>query len=301
MDRLGYHPHALARGLARSTTGNLGLILPNSKEDLFLNPFFIEAMRGIGIESQSRGYNLMFSFSNNEDEEVGFIAHYIQSRWVDGIILLTSREKDVCIEYLLEKRFPFVVVGRPEDSDAVHWVDNDNVLAMENAVDLLFHRGCRQPAFLGGPGSFIFTRDRLTGYRKALEKRGIYGNEDLVERVPDFTEESGYAGTQRIIRRGRFDGIAAADDYLAFGAIRAMEEAGIPRAAVVGFNNTLRGRYQSPSLTSVDVNPLNLGQSATEILLDAVGKKDATPTHRIVETHIVERETTASPGIPFSG
>jgi DNA-binding LacI/PurR family transcriptional regulator len=293
MDRLGYHPHALARGLARSTTGNLGLILPNSKDDLFLNPFFIEAMRGIGIESQSRGYNLMFSFSNNEDEEVGFITHYIQSRWVDGIILLTSRENDVCIEYLMEKRFPFVVVGRPEDTEGVNWVDNDNIHAVEEVTRLLFHRGCRRPAFLGGPGSFTFTRDRLSGYRRALETRGLPENDLLVELVSDFSEEAGLEGMRRILERDRPDGVVAADDYLGFGAIRALKEADLGGTAVIGFNNTLRGRYQSPSLTSVDVNPLELGRNATEILINDIHNGASTPKHRIVETYIIERETTS--------
>jgi DNA-binding LacI/PurR family transcriptional regulator len=295
MEKLHYVPNALARGLARSSTGNLGLILPNSSENLFVNPFFIEAMRGIGVEAQGRGYNIMFSFSNNEDEEVGFIRSYIKSRWVDGIILLASRENDRCMAYLREKDFPFVVVGRPDNPEKTLWVDNDNFHAVYDVTNFLVDRGSRYPGFLGGPMDFSVTRDRFAGYNQALRIRGITNNEALQGFGTDFSEEGGYELMRGILSRGgRPDSLVAADDYIAFGAMNALKEAGLDNVAVVGFNNTLRGRYQSPTLTSVDVNPADLGAGAASLLIDSITGKDEALMNLIVGTQMIERESTAA-------
>ena len=292
MDRLNYYPNALARGLAKSSTGNLGLILPNSSENLFQNPFFIEAMRGIGVEAQSRGYNIMFSFSNNEDEEVGFIRNYIKSRWVDGIILLASRQNDRCMAYLRERNFPFVVVGRPDRAESTLWVDNDNFHAVYDVVNILIDRGCHSTAFVGGPEDFSVTRDRLSGFRQAMSIRGVKEDSDLIGLGSDFSESGGEETMKKILQLRKPDSVICTDDYIAFGAIKALNEAGISEIPVVGFNNTLRGRYQSPSLSSVDVNPAELGSGAAALLIDAVTGTEGAQGHRIVETVLIERDST---------
>lgn len=297
MERLGYYPNALARGLAKSSTGNLGLILPNSSENLFVNPFFIEAMRGIGVEAQSRGYNIMFSFSNNEDEEVGFIRNYIRSRWVDGIILLASRENDHCVSYLRDKAFPFVVVGRPDLADSTLWVDNDNFHAVYEVTNLLIDRGARSVAFVGGPETFSVTRDRLSGYRQALNIRGLKDDPALVGFSPDFSEAEGRVTMQKILSKAAVDAVVTTDDYLAFGVMDVLKENGLDSVAVVGFNNTLRGRYQAPTLTSVDVRPAELGSVAASLLIDAITGTGGFTDHRIVDTILIERDSTAGIGV----
>jgi len=293
MDRLGYYPNALARGLAKASTGNLGLILPNSSENLFTNPFFIEAMRGIGVEAQSRGYNIMFSFSNNEEEEVGFIRNYIKSRWVDGIILLVSRENDRCMSYLRDKEFPFVVVGRPDNADSTLWVDNDNFHAVYDVVNLLIDRGSRKPAFVGGPETFSVTRDRLNGYKQALTMRGIGFNPALVGLGSDFSEAAGKSTMENLLIHEYPDSVVTTDDYIAFGVLDALSGTNSANIPVVGFNNTLRGKYQSPTLTSVDVRPADLGGNAASLLIDAVTGAEGAADHRIIDTILIERESTA--------
>lgn len=293
MEHLGYYPNALARGLAKASTGNLGLILPNSSENLFMNPFFIEAMRGIGVEAQSRGYNIMFSFSNNEEEEVGYIRNYIKSRWVDGIILLTSRENDRCVRYLRGKEFPFVVVGRPDNAESTLWVDNDNFHAVYDVVNLLIDRGSRKPAFVGGPETFSVTRDRLNGYTQALTMRGIGFNPALVGLGSDFSESVGKSTMEKLLLHEQPDAVVTTDDYIAIGVLDALSGANFATIPVVGFNNTLRGKYQSPTLTSVDVRPADLGRNAASLLIDTITGVEGLADHRIIDTVLIERETTA--------
>ena len=90
------------------------------------------------------------------------------------------------------------------------------------------------------------------------------------------------------------DAVVATDDHIAFGVLDALGERGLDDVAVVGFNNTLRGRYQSPALTSVDVNPSELGAEAAALLIDTVRGVEGLPDHRIVKTMLIERESSAA-------
>ncbi|MDK2986858.1 MAG: hypothetical protein PWQ96_2503, partial [Clostridia bacterium] len=126
MRELNYEPNIIARSLANNSTRILGLILPSSEDDLFENPFFMQAMKGISVYAQKKGYYIMYAFSENEEKELEFIKHYIRSKLVDGIILFTSRQNDKCISYLRNVGHPFVLSGRPEQPNDVLWVDNDN-------------------------------------------------------------------------------------------------------------------------------------------------------------------------------
>lgn len=87
-----------------------------------------------------RGYYIIYTFSENEEKQLEYIKHYVRSRLVDGIILLTSKENDKRISYLKNVKHPFVLIGRPQDAEGVLWVDNDNFQAMYNVVDYLIKK-----------------------------------------------------------------------------------------------------------------------------------------------------------------
>ncbi|MTI49203.1 MAG: LacI family transcriptional regulator [Firmicutes bacterium] len=290
MEELNYHPNAIARSLANKSTKTLGLILPNTSENLFANPFFIQVMRGISVYSQKRGYYIMYNYSNNEDEEVDFISKYIHSKWVDGIILLTARQDDKCISYLNKVNHPFVVIGRPENTDKLLWVDNDNFKAMYDVITYLVGKGHRDIAFIGGPHSLNVTKDRLEGYRNALQIRGIKIDDQLIKEA-DFSETRGYEAMKEILRNKKPEAVVTTDDLIAFGAMKAIKEETDEKIAVVGFNNTPLASYQSPKLSSVDINAEELGYHAAKLLIDKLENKESNMQHYIVDTKLIERES----------
>jgi DNA-binding LacI/PurR family transcriptional regulator len=299
MHRLQYQPNVIASGLAGRSTKTLGLLLPNSPEELFINPFFIKAMKGLSIYAQEQGYKLMYSFSQDEEQEVQFIKSYLHSSWVEGIILFTSRQNDQCIAYLKERNFPFVVIGRPESTPDLHWVDNDNFQAMYNVVNYLVMGGAKNIAFIGGPIDFDVTRYRLDGYKQALINRGLEINPGFIRCGNSFNEESGYLCMREILHSEiRPDALVTTDDLLAFGARKAIEEklGSESSISLVGFNNSIRGAYESPTLTTVDINPEQLGIKAATLLIDILQNKSLITNHFIVETQLIERDSTANLG-----
>lgn len=290
--KLDYHPNIIARSLANKSTKILGLILPSGSEDLFKNPFFIKAMTGISIFAQKKGYNIMYAFSKSEKEEVKYIESYTSSQIVDGVILLTSRQDDKCISFLKKINYPFVIIGRPEDTKGVLWVDNDNFQAMYNAVNYLINKGHREIAFIGGPEELNMSKDRLDGYKKALQIHGISINQNFIIHGSDFSESCGYEAMESIIEYRVPEAVVTTDDLLAFGAQRYLNKNFDKKVSIIGFNNIPLAEYQIPPLSSVDINAEKLGYYAAKLLIGKLEDDNLVNTHYIIETDFVERSST---------
>lgn len=286
---LHYHPNVIARSLANKSTKMLGLILPNNEENLFKNPFFIQIMTGISVYAQKKGYYIMYTFSNDEKEELQFVKNYTNSKMADGIILLTSRSNDKCINYLKKSDYPFVVVGRPESIEEILWVDNDNFKAMYNVVSNLTAKGHKSIAFIGGPKDFNMSRDRLNGYVRALKTSNIKIDSTLIAQQSDFSEICGYMAMNEIVKTHKPTAVVTTDDLLAFGAIKSITENCSGKISIVGFNNTSLSVYQNPPLSSVDINAQKLGYYAAKLLIEKLNGEPMTTNHFIIDTNLIER------------
>lgn len=292
IEELGYHPNAIARSLANNSTHIIGLILPNEAENLFKNPFYIQIMTGISVYTRKKGYYIMYAFSRNEDEEVGFIKSYTNSKLVDGIILLTSRQNDKCINCISERNFPFVVVGRPEKTENILWVDNDNFETMYKVVCNLITKGHSEIAFIGGPADWNMSKDRLDGYKRALKVHGFNYDDKFIKEMNDFSEQCGREAMEEILSYKTPSAVVTTDDLFAFGAMKVLKERGNTNISVVGFNNTPLAEYQTPSLSSVNINADKLGYYAAKLLIGKLENDEMSTTHYIVETNLVERNST---------
>lgn len=294
MGDLSYHPNAVARSLANSSTRTIGLILPNSSDDLFKRPFFIEAMRGISIYAQDNNYNIMYCFSKSETEEVNFIRNYINSSWVDGIVLFTARKNDKCIAYLQKRDFPFVVIGKPEFENDILWVDNDNIQSMYNVASYFLEKGYKEIALLTGPDQFAVTQNRTKGYLQAIKAWGRKEKKQLIITGDSFSEEEGYKNMKNLLKSDiPVDAVATTDDFLAFGAMKAMKELDIS-LPIIGFNNSPRSSFHTPALSTVDINPKLLGKNAAALLIKSLQNKIVPFKNVIVGTRLIERETTSN-------
>jgi DNA-binding LacI/PurR family transcriptional regulator len=270
----------------------LGIILPSTDETLFSNPFFIQAMKGISVYAQNKGYYIMYTHSGNEDESLNIIMDYINSKWVDGIILLAAMENDKCISYLKKANHPFVVIGRPENTQDTLWVDNDNFQAMYNVVNYLIDQGHSSIGFIGGPHQYNVTKDRLDGYKRALKVHGLSVDEKMILSVKDFSEACGYEAMAQLMKYKAPSAVVTTDDLIAYGVLKVIKEHSDLNIEVVGFNNTPLASYQTPPLSSVDINAEKLGYYAAKLLIEKLEKVESSVNHYIVETNLIEREST---------
>lgn len=292
--KLNYTPNIIARGLANKKTRILAVILPKEAENIFANPFFIQAMKGISICAQKEDYYIMYGFNQDNDNEMNWIKKFINSNLIDGICLLKAKEHDEVIDYLKEIEFPFVVVGRPDNIENVLWVDNDNVKAMYDLVNKLISYGHKDIAFIGAKSNLNVSRDRLKGYKKALKENNLEINNDLIYEGSEFDKLNGEIGISKILEKSNVTAIVTTDDLLAFGAIEIINNKKLRDISIVGFNNIQMSEYQRPPLSSVDINAEQLGYYATSLIISKLEGKDIKSNSCIIETKLIERESIKS-------
>ena len=297
MEELGYHPNFLARSLAKKSSEAIGVHIPSTTEEFFMNPFFPELLRGISEVAKNEGYDLLLSTSDSGKEDIRSLTRMIHGKRVDGVLLLSTRMHDPLMQVLRELSFPATFLGRPETESGpccISWVNNDNVEAGYTATRHLIELGHQRIGFLGGDENLLVTRDRLQGYNQALDEAGIPTDRRLMF-SSTFMEQGGYLGMMRLLALpDRPSAVVASDDLFAFGAMRAAGELGykIPDdIAVVGFNNVRLTEMSNPSLTSVDVRIFELGTTAANLLIEQIRNPEQEPKSVTVPTQLVVRHS----------
>jgi len=276
MEELNYHPNLIARSLVNQTTQTIGIIMPSAAEKALQNPFFSEVLRGISAMAHDKKYSLYLSTGETEEEILDGVKDMINGKRVDGIVLLYSRQNDQVTNYLVEKKFPFVVIGKTslKSQNACH-VDNDNELAALEVTEYLIQLGHQEIAFVGGSIELFVTLDRLNGYKKALTQANIpIRNEYIVH--TDFVREGGKEAVQKLFAKPKVPtALVVTDDLMAYGVLSALNDLGInvPNdVSVISFNNLMLSEFAQPPLTSVDINIKELGEKAVDCLVERLNK-----------------------------
>lgn len=292
MRDLNYHPNAIARSLARKSTGTLGLVISRSASQAFANPFFPEVLRGIGSSLQEEGYSLMLSMTSSPAEERSATLRLLRQRRVDGVILTAARTRDRLIDDLLKEEYPFVVIGRVPEPRPVNWVNNDNAAVGAMAVEHLLEKGHRRIGFIHGPDDLTVTQDRRQGYANALHRAGIIRDEEL-EVDGEFTKEGGCRAMRRLLTlREPPTACFCTDDLMAVGALGALKEVGLDRSvALIGVNDDPLAPLLDPPLSTIRIPIFDLGQTAARLLIDLLTRRSAGARQVILPSQLVVRES----------
>ncbi|PKR77914.1 LacI family transcriptional regulator [Halalkalibacillus sediminis] len=295
MDELGYHPNYTARSLVSKSTQTIGLVMPSSAENVFQNPFFPEVIRGISTKSHEKKYGLYMTTGDSQEEIFEGVCDIVRGRRVDGLILLYSAVDDQMMDYLLEKKFPFTVIGKPyEHEEEITFVDNDNKKAAFDATSHLLELGHEKVAFVGGGMELVVTIERIAGYEKALMSQGIDMVDDYIVHH-EFLQEGGRDAIQELMNLEQPPtGLVVSDDVMAFGIASRLDEMGLDvpgDISIVSFNNVIFSELATPSLTSVDINIFQLGYEAAECLFEILGEEKVLPKRITIPHKLIVRNS----------
>ena len=169
---LGYTPNLLAQRLQKRRSDTIGLILPTFGPR-FADPFFSEFLAGVGNMAAEHGYDLLVSTQAPGDREMQVYRQKVQSRQVDGFVIVRTRRQDTRISYLEETGFPFVAFGRTENDLNFPFVDVDSIQGMRLIAEHLIGLGHCRLACLAPPSDLLFAEQRLNGLRQALTDHGL--------------------------------------------------------------------------------------------------------------------------------
>ncbi|HEY2420418.1 MAG TPA: LacI family DNA-binding transcriptional regulator [Neobacillus sp.] len=295
MEQLGYHPNLNARNLASRTTQTIGLVMPSSGDVVFQNPFFPTVLQGISQGAHEKEYALHMTTGKTENEILEAVIRMVQGKSVDGVILLNSKVEDKVISYLMEREFPFVLIGKPyKDVEEITHVDNDNFRAMKEATQYLIKLGHQQIAFIGGKLDLVVTVERLLGYERALSQANIELRNDYIIHE-EFLREGGQEAVRELMSLEHPPtALVVTDDFMALGVLNTLDELKIrvpEDISIVSFNNVLFAEMARPPLTSVDIKIFDLGYQASKNLIQKVENANE-PTKRIIISHkLIERQS----------
>ncbi|WP_211262362.1 LacI family DNA-binding transcriptional regulator [Nitriliruptor alkaliphilus] len=291
--QLGYLPNPAARTLVTRRTGSIALVVRETEERVFGEPFFAGMVRGISGAVASTDLQLVLLMAG-PTADPGRLERYLFGGHTDGVLLLSLHGVDPLPVHLAERGIPTVLGGRPhEPHPQLTWVDADNVGGARLATEHLVHAGRRRIATVTGPLDMVAGRDRLTGYRDALRDAGLPLNTDL-EVVGGFTREGGREAARQLLdRHPDVDAIVAASDLSAAGVLEVLQEAGrrIPDdVAVTGFDDSTTATSVRPALTTVRQDLTEIGAHMVRLLLEQIESTAATPAVQLVlPTTLVRR------------
>lgn len=286
MREMKYFPNLNARSLVNQESNIIGLILPNSTDNFYQNPFFPTVLRGISELASQKEYTLLLSSGETDEVRLNRVQNMVYGKQVDGLIFLYSKEGDRIIDFLIDIDFPFIVIGSPEQT-CIHSVDNDNASIAKELTQHLIHQGAKTIGFIGGDTQQHFMQLRFQGYLDAMEEANIPLDEALVFNDFEFLRSSGYYLARNIKDIPAIDGMIIADQLVYRGFQDGWRNFGRYDMLIATFKSYNSSDYQQEQGPYMNINAQKLGEIAMENLLSLMKKENNT---YLDKRHLVKGE-----------
>ncbi|MBD7935512.1 MULTISPECIES: catabolite control protein A [Cytobacillus] len=287
IERLGYRPNAVARGLASKKTTTVGVILPDVSSTLVA-----ELARGIEDIATMYKYNIILSNSDQNMDKELHLLNTMLGKQVDGIVFMGGNIEEAHVAEFEKSPVPIVLAGSIEKSQTIPSVNIDYEQAAYDATEAFIQKGHEKIAFLIGPlREPINAEKKLKGYKKALQDANIpYHEEWVIE--GDYTYDSGLEAFERLLELdNKPTAIFAGSDEMALGIVHGAQDKGyhVPQdVEVISSDSTRLALMVRPQLTSV-VQPLyDIGAVAMRLLTKYMNKEEVTD-HTVVLPHRIEQ------------
>ena len=301
MEELAYAPNGAARTLTTGKTGNIAAVMLTPLHPSSRDEFFLEMLKGIEQGTGASGLNVMVAVQPADDPDQERIGRLLASGKVDGLIVMGRQLAPRHRSAMRRAGMPLVLLGPHQTEPNVWSVAADSRQGSEAAVEHLLSVGRRRVAHIGGPAEQATSARKLEGYHLAHARAGL----DVDPRLHGIEEalhsrEGGQRAMERLLASGLdIDAVYAADDLVAFGAMRALHMAGrrVPDdVAVVGYGDLDEARFTAPSLTTVHVDFHQQGWLAGTILARVVAESAPPAAPVRLETRLIVRESSGTGG-----
>lgn len=271
---LGYHPSAVARGLAGKPMNTIGVVMAYDLPSVTSDPYLGPVLDGI-LEANKRRHQKTVLFTEDDWESALRNLPVYCDGHCDGLLLITPRMDSEIVPAMMRGDRPFLLVGDSREDDDLSCVDVDNVAIARDLVSQLLLAGHRRIAILCGNSDFTSNGQRLAGYRQALEQAGVPCDERLV--IPgQYWEWSGRENTERLMQlpaEVRPTGLFCSNGRVVLGALQALKSLGlhVPNdVSVVTIDDNEEVCEARPPLTSAKLPLRMVGERAVESLLGQI-------------------------------
>jgi LacI family transcriptional regulator len=293
--RLNYSPNRLASALKSGKTYIVGVIVPSVQAH-----FFASVIHSIEEGLKDSGYRIILYQSNESvDSEIKGVKTLLEAQ-VDGIIASISLETDDVSHFqeIITQNKPLILFDRTSTKLNVPTVTLNDFHAGFQATQHLIDQGYKNIAFVTTIHQIKIFNDRLAGYREAMKANSLPVDEEQII-LGGLSIKDGRYGAGKLLRGKNLpDAIIAGDDFTALGVIKKLKEVDLtpPRIGVVGFANEAFSAYITPSLSTVDQHPNQMGNDCAEMFLEMIRRNNPYDElrHVVLEPTIVERQSTGA-------
>jgi DNA-binding LacI/PurR family transcriptional regulator len=290
MEKLGYRPHAAARGM-RGQTYTLGVMLPDIH-----NPFFTDIMAGVNAALERTQYQTLLGIGQSSLSAQQEVIDAMIDRQMDGIIFIGPRMPPAELDALAAKVPMTIIANHMPTAQAYDTVNNDDFLGATLVVQHLVHSGYRNIAMLSldlpPVEQLQVTTQREHGYRQAMEDAGLRQFIKVV--MAEQTPRAIQAAARQLLRsRGRPEAIFCWTDFVALEVLSVAHELGMKvpgDLGVVGYDNTSYCDLAQNALTSIDQSGQVLGLQSARLLIERIQGR-TTAEHFVVTPRLVARNS----------
>lgn len=295
--KTNYQPNALAQSLKMGRSNTICLMIPSIE-----NLMFPKLTRGVEDEARKNGLTVILC---NTDEDAVTEKSYIETmkqRWIDGFIVCSLGSDAPHIRALRDEGYPLVLVNRFEESDVgkVDTVSSDNYQIGYDATRYLIRTGHKQIAIACGREELLLYRERLRGYRKAMEENGLPVREEFI--LHEAGGNNGfYYQVRDLVEQGSVpDAIFCTSDPKAFVVMHALHDLGLRMpedVAVIGVDNVSMASMVEPPLSTISQHLHDMGVAAAKSLIRQIEYKDKygelpKPQRTIMNSDLIVRRST---------
>ncbi len=287
---LGFAPNAAARLLSGGSHKTVGALVPG-----FNDSFYGRVIRGLDDALASSGYALILACSDGSDELEESQCETLLSKGIDGMVFIRGGRRTDSLAEKAGARVPVVSIDREAPHGLWGSVTSDDRQGSFEMTARLVSMGHRRMAFVGGPDYVSAYRERFRGFQERAES--VENGAEPLLFQGDSRYESGYALASDLLGRGtRITAVLCANDYMALGVIRGLQDSGVlvpAQVAVAGYGGEEIGLMVRPSLSTVSQPAYRMGIAASELMLDSllkgIGMRGRSVT---LSPLVVERDST---------
>lgn len=296
---LGYAPNQAGRALRKGSTGVVGFMMQTGSEITGEgDTFFMSVFDGVQAVFSRHNLDLVVLLCSSREDPDAYLRRTVARGFADALIISATRRDDPRIDFLAERRIPFIALGRSR-SDAGHpWIDLDFEGVAQTGIDRFVSLGHRDIAIAAPADDANLGHIFVEAARTALVAHGLsLPPERILRSTPN--EAGGYEMAQRLIaQKKRPSAILLVNEVTAIGLYRGLHDAGLEPGrdlAVIGFRESPQAKFLSPQLTCFRLDLHALGEALAEALLATMpGFKEHYPlgvVRRIWPMQLVEGES----------
>jgi len=285
VEATGYRPNALASGLRRAKSDNIVVVVP-----FIQNPFFSGVIQGIEGVAFAEGYQVLLGESQNDLERLDSYTAMLRSKTADGLILLGA-----ALPSQIPEKTPLVLACEYFPDHRIPAIRIDNEAAAREAANHLIGLGHERIGKISGPADNQLSRDRIAGYRAALDAAGLAYDESLVVEG-QFDVESGHRAMSRLLDLPKPPtAVFSSSDEMAIGALKAAREHGkrVPDdLSLIGFDGIRFADFCDPPLTTMVQPNVEIGASAARMMIGMLRGGEPPADDIVLTASLLVRQST---------